>query len=125
MPDQKRRAKTCAEGGLRLLYAALGTGDLRSVAGKEVVHRLLRSELCNRRQYPEGVSSQKDHVLRMAAASAFDVIPDVVQWIRCAGVLGDRLICEANFLRRRVEDDVLQYRPEHLRRAINVRLAFR
>src|SRR5205814_8090919 len=118
LTDQKPAANTRAKGGLQLHYAALSASDLGGVARNEVVHRLLRSELCDPRQHPEGIGSQKDHVLRMAAASAFDVIPDVVQRIRRPGVLGGRLICEANFLRRRVEDDVLQYRAEDLVRWI-------
>src|SRR5437764_12796807 len=120
MPDQKRGAKTRAEGGLRLLYAAFGAGDLGGVTRKEVVHRLLWSELRDWRQHPEGIGSQKDHVLRMAAASAFDVIPDVVQRIRCAGALGDRLVCEPNLLSRLIDDDDLQFRPEHQRRGITL-----
>ena len=123
MPDEEHRAEAGRERRLRLGHAALGAGDLRRVAGEEVVHRLLARELRDRRQHAERVGGEEDDVLRMPAASARDVVRDVVQRIRRARVLGDRLVLELHLARHRIEHDVLEDRAEHLRRAIDVRLA--
>src|SRR5256714_8640866 len=88
-PDEERSAKTCAESWLRLCHAALGAGDFRCVAGKEIVHRLVRRESGDRWQHAKRISSEKDDVAGMAAAAALDVVADVVQRIRCARVLGN------------------------------------
>ena len=65
---QERRAEAGREFRLRLVAeAALGARDLRGVAGEEVIHRLRRRQLGDRRQHAEGVGGQHHHVLRLGA----------------------------------------------------------
>src|ERR1700681_3264337 len=87
VPDEESRAEAGTEGGLRLLHAALRTRDFGRVSGQAVVHRLLRAEARNWRQYSECISRQKDDVLRMSTASPFDEVANVVKRIRSAGIL--------------------------------------
>jgi hypothetical protein len=53
----------------RLGHATLGAGDLGGVARQEVVHRLRRRQLGDRRHDAEGVGGQHDDVLRLAGAA--------------------------------------------------------
>ncbi len=50
-----------------------------------------------------------------------DGVGDVFEWIRRSRVLGDRLIIEVDESRHRVVDDILEDRPEHLRRRVDLR----
>ena len=67
--DEEWRREAGAEDGLGLGHATLGAGDLRRVAGQEVVADLAVVETGHRRQHAIGVGGQEDHVARMAADS--------------------------------------------------------
>ena len=74
---QERRAETGAERRLRLrAEALLGAGDQRGVAGQEMIHRLRRRQLRDRRHHAECIAGQHHHVARLAAAAAR---------VRCSG----------------------------------------
>ncbi len=70
MARQERRA----EAGRELRHNAdetlLGARDLGGVAGEEVIHRLRRRQLRDRRHHAEGVGGEQDDVLRMPGAAA-------------------------------------------------------
>ena len=69
-PRQERRRKAGREFRLDADQALLGAGDLGGVAGKEMIHRLRRRELRDRRHHAECVGGEKDDVLGVSAASA-------------------------------------------------------
>ena len=90
MERQERCAEAGAEGGAGLGHARLGAGHLRRVAREEVIHRLIRREPGDRGHHAERVGGEKDHVHRMAADAAGEMVADVVDRIAGAGVFGDR-----------------------------------
>src|SRR4029079_5275359 len=98
MPYQKHRAEARTECRLRLRYAALGSSELCGVSGKEIVHRLLRSEPRNWWQNAESICSEKYDILRMPTATVSYEVRDVVERIRRSGIFGDRQVVEANLL---------------------------
>src|SRR5437762_2357427 len=53
VPDEEGRSETSAERRLWLLYATLRSGNLRCVAGEEIIHRLLRRQRRDWRQDAE------------------------------------------------------------------------
>ena len=68
--------------------ALLGAGDLGGVAGEEMVHRLRRRELGDRRHDAEGVGGEQDDVARMAGAAGPRGVGNEVERIGGARVLG-------------------------------------
>src|SRR5712671_2627810 len=123
VPDEEGRPEARTEGGLRLLHAALRARDFGRVSGQEVVHRLVRGESRNWRQYSECISGQEDDILRMTTAPAFDEVANVVERIGSARVLRDGLVVKPDRLGGRIEHYVLEDGAEHLGRAIDLRLA--
>ena len=105
---QESLAEACGEGGGGLGDAALGAGQLRGEAGQEVVLGLLGGQDADRGQNAERISRQEDDVLgsRCGGNRANDVL-DVVDGVRNAGVLGDRLVSEVD-LALGIQRDVLQ-----------------
>ena len=69
MQRQERRAETGRKRRLRLGHALLGTRNLGGVAGEEMIHRLRRIELGDRRQHAERVAGQHDDVFGMTGAA--------------------------------------------------------
>ena len=70
MARHEGRAEAGGEGRLRLLAEALfGARDLGGEAGEEVIHRLARRQLRDRRQHAEGIGRQHDDILRMPGAA--------------------------------------------------------
>ena len=109
---QERRAEAGAERRLRFgAEALLGAGDQRGVAGQEVIHRLRRRQLRDRRHHAERVAGQHHHVARLAAAQREFDVGDVLDRIGRAGVLGQRLVGQVQPAVR-VGDDVLQHGAE-------------
>ena len=88
MARHERRAEAGREGGFRLGHSDFGAGDLGRVARKEVVHRLVGRQLCDRRKNAEGVGGQHDDVLRQRAHVRVRAVGDVVDRIRAAAVFG-------------------------------------
>lgn len=76
------------EGGGGLGDAALGTGDLGGVAGKEVVHGLVAGELGDRGENAEGISGQEDDILGVAAHLVLVVVLNVLDGVADTTVLG-------------------------------------
>ena len=85
---QEGRAKAGGEGGLRLNYAALGTGKLGGVAGYEVVHSLVGIELGDRRQHAESISRKEYNGLGMAGDAWNQAVGYIIHGIADAGILG-------------------------------------
>ena len=122
---QKRRARSRRRGGLRLDDADLGAGQLRGVAADEVVGSLLAGEPADRRQDAERVRGQEDDVLGRPGDAVRVGIADEVQRVRAPRVLGDPLGVQVEGPGHGVEVDVLQDRPELLRRGEDVGLVHR
>ena len=90
MTRQERRAEAGGEFRLDADETLLGAGDLRGVAGEEVIHRLRRRELGDRRHHAERVGGEHHQVLRHAGAAAARGVRDELERIGRAGVLGLR-----------------------------------
>jgi len=64
--DHEGRAKAGREGDLGLdAEPDLGAGDLRGVAGDEVIDRVLGVQPGDRRQHPLRITGEQDDVLRV------------------------------------------------------------
>lgn len=123
---QERLREARREGRLGLGHAVLGTGHLGGVAGDEVEHGLLGSELGNRGEHTTGVAGEEDDVLGVLVGDAgdlgvFDVLNGVgagmvslivlFEWVRDglpASVLGQGRVVVVDHTADGVEDDVLQ-----------------
>ena len=97
--------------GLRFCDAALRAGNLRRVAGEEVIHRLLGRQARDRRQHAEGIGREHDDVLRMPGIAFGNDVRDAGQRIGGARVLRLRGIVEIERARRRIVNHVLQTVP--------------
>ena len=109
---QERRAEAGREFRLDADQALLGAGDLRGVAGQEVIHRLRRRQLGDRRHHAIGVGGQEDDVLRMTGAAGARRVRDEVERIGRTGVLGLLVAVVVRDARLRIEHDVFQHRAE-------------
>ena len=125
MPGQERRAEARRERRRRLLDPDLRPGQLGRVAADEVVGGLLPRQPRDRRQDPERVRGQEDHVARRARDPGRIGVADEVQRVRAAGVLGELLRVQVQLARHRVDVDVLEDRPEAPRRREDVGLVGR
>src|SRR6478672_13662430 len=96
---------------LRLGDTELRAGELRRVAGEEEEERLLATELCDRRQDPEGVGGEEDHRAWMARALRRQRVRDLLELVRGAGVLSLGIVVEVEHAAL-VDDDVLEHRAE-------------
>ena len=112
---QERRAEAGGEGRLRLGDADLRAGELRRVAGEEAVHRLVAGQPRDRRQDPERVRGEEDRPSRMPGVLRRQRVRDLLELVRRARVLGLRVVVEVDDAAL-VEDDVLEHRPERVRR---------
>ena len=121
---QEWRAETRAEGRARFGHALLGAGHLRGVAREVVIHRALRRQTRDRRQYAIGIGRQHHDVLRMAAGARRHRIVDELDRVRGARVLGEGRIVEIQQARHRIHHDVLEDRAESPRRRVNLRFGF-
>ena len=124
MARQKGRTETSAERGLGLRNTTFRSGHLGRVPRQEVVHRLLWGQLGNRRQHAERIGRQENDVLGVVTPARDDGVRDVVQGIRSPSVLGDRRVVEIDLRGPFVQNHVFQDGPEHLCRAVDLRLAF-
>ena len=119
---QEGRAEAGRELRLHADQAALGAGDLGGIAGEEVVHRLGRGQLGDRRHHAEGVGRQHYDVLRRAGPAGARSVRNGVERIGRARVLGLALVVEIDLARDRVHHDVLEHRAEALRGREDLRL---
>ena len=87
-----------------------------------MVERLLGRQLRDRREHALGVAGQEHEVLRVAGAPLGDGVADEGERVRGAGVLGQAVVVEVDRARDRVEDDVLENRPEAVRRRVDLGL---
>src|ERR1700722_14088223 len=107
---QARRSKARRELRDRLAaQSRFRSGELRGVTREEVIHRLLRRELRNRRQYTESVSRQKEQVLWMAAHAWNYGILNKLDRIRGARVFGKANVRIIRLTRHRIEHNIFQY----------------
>ena len=86
MARQERRPEAGGEFRLHADQALLSARDFGSVAGQEMIHRLRRRQLGDRRHDAESVGGQKHDVLRHAGAAGARGIRDEFERIRCARV---------------------------------------
>ena len=125
MARQERRAEAGGEFRLRLVAeAALGAGDLGGIAGQEMIHRLRRRQLCDRRHHAESVGGEHHQVLRLAGAAGARGVRDEIERIGRTGVFGLRAVVEIRHARRPIEHDVLQHRAEALAGGVDLGLGF-
>ena len=96
MQLQECLTKASGEGRSRLSDAALGTCQLCSEAGEEVVLSLLRSQDGNWRQYAESICGQEDYILGSWCGGTWLNVVDVLDRIRYTSILGNGLISEVN-----------------------------
>lgn len=75
--SQKSSSETGRESSLRLGHSTLSTGNLRGVAGKEVVHGLTGVEDGDRGEDTKGITSQKEDSLGVVAKRILLVTGDV------------------------------------------------
>ncbi len=122
MPRQERRGKAGGEFRLDADQALLGAGDLGGVAGEEVIHRLRRRQLGDRRHHAEGVGGEQHDVLRHAGAAGARGVRNKVERIGGARVLGLRLVVEVADARVRIEHDVFKHGAEAVRGGVDFRL---
>ena len=94
MQRHERRAETGRERRLRLDDALLRARNLGRISGQEMIHRLRRIELGDRRQDAEGIAGQHDDVLRVARAPGRRGVGDEMQGIGDAGVFGLAIVVE-------------------------------
>ena len=126
MPRHERRAEAGREHRLRLLAEPdLGAGDLRRIAGQEMIHRLLGAELGDRRHDAERVAGQHDDVLRVRRQPVRVGIRDEVERIAGPRVLGQARIVDIGHPGQRVEHDIFEHRAEAGDRRIDLRLGGR
>mmetsp|Transcript_58419 Transcript_58419/g.153834 ORF Transcript_58419/g.153834 Transcript_58419/m.153834 type:complete len:661 (+) Transcript_58419:301-2283(+) len=110
VPHEEGRAEAGGEGRLGLLHALLRAGHLGGVAGDEVVHDLVLSQLRDRGQHAEGVAGQKDDLLRVELHLGRDArVRDELQRVRDARVLREGDIVVVHFACRVVPDHVLEH----------------
>ena len=121
---QERRAEAGREFRLHAHKTLLGTGHLGGVTRQEVVHRLGRRQLGNRRHDAEGVGRQEDDVLRMTGATAARSIRDEVERIGRAGILGLAVVIVVRLAGVFIEGDILQHRAEAVGGVPDHRLRF-
>ena len=117
-------AEARRERRLRLRDADLGARHLGRVAGEEVEERLLRRQPRDRRQHPEGVRGEHDDGGRVPRALRRQVVRDLLELVGGARVLRLRVVVEVEHAAL-VHDDVLEHRPERLRRAVDLGLGLR
>ena len=120
----ERAAEAARERGLRLLHALFGAGDARGVAGQEVVHRLFRRQLGDRRQHAECIGGQHHDILRVRALAGFRRVRNELQRIGRAGVFGQRAIVQVQRALDRIHHDVLEDGAEALGGRVDLRLGF-
>ena len=111
-PGQEGPAEAGAEVRLRLGHARLGARELRGVTVDEVVHRLLAAQPAHRRQHPEGVGRQKDHVAGVGPHRGDAGPRDEPHRIGHPGVLGLRVVVVVRLAGCPIEHHVLEDRPE-------------
>ena len=87
-------AEQGGEGGLRLLDAPFGAGQLGGEAGDEVIHGGIAGQAGDGRQDAEGVGGQEDDHLGDAAHAGDLGVGDVVHRVAHAGVLGEGTVGE-------------------------------
>ncbi len=121
----ERGAEAGAERRLRLGDAPFGAGDLRGVAGEEVIHRAGRRQPRDRRQHAERIRRQHDDVPRMSRLPGRQVVVDELDRIRAARVLGQRIVIQIERARRHVHLHVLEHRAESPRRRVDLRFRLR
>ena len=118
----ERGTEAGGERGLRLLaHALLGAGHLGGVAGHEVIHRLRRAQLADRRQHAEGVRRQHHHVARLPGTARQVAVGDELDGVAGPGVLGQRAVRQVQ-VAGSVGDHVLQHGAEAVGRGIDLRL---
>ena len=121
---QERRAEAGGELRLHADQSLLGAGDLRGVAGEEVVHRLRRRQLGDGRHHAKRVGREHHQVLRLPGATRARRVRDELEGIGRARVLSLALVVEVDDPRVRIERDVLQHRAEAQRRVVDLGLGF-
>lgn len=108
MPNEERRAEASGEGRLGFFNTDFGTGHLRGITGNEVVHRLFRRQLADRRENAECVTGEKNDVLRMTALAAFLDVFDIVNRVGRTSIFGKRIVVEVNGASTRIENGVFE-----------------
>ena len=123
-PRQERRGKASREFRLDADQALLGAGDFGGIAGQEVIHRLRRRELGDRRHYAERIGGQEDDVFRLPGAAATRSERHELERISGAGIFRQLVAIEVADARLRIEYDVFQHGAEPVGRRIDFRLGF-
>ena len=118
---QERCAEARRERRLRLRDADLRTGELRREAGEEVVERLVAAQSRDRRQDPECIGGEHDHRTRMPGPLLRMRIRDLLELVRGTRVLRLGVVVEVESPAL-VDRDVLEDRPERVRRLEDLRL---
>ena len=122
---QERRAETGGEFRLGIgAETTLGTRDLCGIAGQEMIHRLRRRELCDRRHHAERVGGEHHEVFRMSGAAGPRGVGDEIERIGGAGVFGFRAVVEIGLAGVFVEHHVFQHRAEPFAGGVDLGLGF-
>lgn len=103
--------KTGAESGLGLGDSGFSSGNLGSVSVEEVLHGLFGGELADRREDSESIGGEEDDVFGMSANTGNARAIDEFDWVRAAGVFGDRFVIVIGGVIF-VEIDVFEHRSE-------------
>ena len=110
---QERRAEAGGEFRLRLIAeTSLGTRDLGSIARQEVIHRLRRCQLGDRRQNAKSVGREHHNILRLSGTTGRRRVRNRIERISRASVLGLGAVVEIDFASRRIDRDIFQDRAE-------------
>ena len=125
MAGHEGGTETGRESGLRFGNADFRSGNAGGIARQEMIHRLIRGQLADRRQHTEGICGQHDDILRLAAATGFAGVRNEVDGIAGAGIFRLRVVREINLTGDRVIDDIFQHGAEHRCGGIDFRLCFR
>src|SRR4029077_12597576 len=109
---EKRGSEASAESRLGLGDTGLSPGYLGRVPGQEVIHRLVRCEPADGRQYAKGIAGEEEDIARMVAASRRLAVVNEIDRISRAGVFRDTLVVEQRPMRMRIDDHVFQHTAE-------------
>ena len=119
---QEWRAEARRKRLFRFRHSAFRARHLGGIARQEMVHRLLRRQLRDRRHHSERIAREEDDVVGMSGHSFGDMVRDVMNRIRCPRILGDPLGIEVHGAGLGIHVDVFQHGPEHLGRGVDLGL---
>ena len=112
MMNDESFTKAAGERSLGLRDANFRSGDFSRVTSDEVILGLGRSQLADRWQHTESITSQQDDVLRVTTHARDTSVGNVFNGVRGTSVFSDSQVVEINFVRDTIHYNIFQYRAK-------------